>query len=71
MDILEVMKQFGPMRVFANSKGEFYLPDHWIKEEGKLPRKKNGCTHYVKAGPNEKEIRIHYHNPDLIDNDDD
>lgn len=58
------IKSLHPMRIFANKQGVFYLPINWIKDEGRLPRKKNGCTHF---GPNEKEIYTHYHNPDLLD----
>jgi hypothetical protein len=66
----EIEKLFSPMRVFADKQGEFFIPVSWIKEEGRLPRKKKGCTHYVKAGPNDKEIYTHYFNPDfLIDED--
>lgn len=66
MDFIEAMRLFGPLRVFANKYGEFYLLENWIKEEGKLPRKKKRCTHYVKAGRNEKEVHTYYHNPDFF-----
>ncbi|WP_153796433.1 hypothetical protein [Foetidibacter luteolus] len=62
----EILKHLSPMRIFANKESEFFIPQHWIKEEGRLPRKIKGCTHYVKAGPNQREIYTEYFNPDFL-----